>query len=393
MAVLGAGPIGLEAALRARQTGLAVTVFERAPQVAAHVRKWGHVRLFSPFGMNVTAQGLAALRAAEPGRRLPPDDAQLTGYEHLEVYWQPLARLLEDCLRLKTEVVYVGKTGLLKEDSPADPRRGAVPFCLLVRHDGKEERLEADIVLDCTGTYGEHRWLGDGGIPALGEQIAASSIEYGLADILGDREHHYAGKSTLVVGSGYSAATTVCNLVTLAERHPATTILWLTRGANAQPIQRFANDVLVERDRLAVRANALATSGANSVQFYNQTRIETVEPLARSEGFRVHARFAGQPRTFEVERIIANVGYCPDNCLYRELQVHECYASQGPINLAAVLFEHSARGRTIAAAATHILKNPEPNFFILGAKSYGRTFTFRLQSGFDQIRDVFALIG
>ena len=42
LAVLGAGPIGLEAASAALDAGLDVHVFERG-EVAAHVIAWGHV--------------------------------------------------------------------------------------------------------------------------------------------------------------------------------------------------------------------------------------------------------------------------------------------------------------------------------------------------------------
>jgi hypothetical protein len=38
------------------------------------------------------------------------------------------------------------------------------------------------------------------------------------------------------------------------------------------------------------------------------------------------------------------------------------------------------------------LRNPEPNFYILGAKSYGRNSSFLLRIGFEQVRDVFTLI-
>ena len=34
----------------------------------------------------------------------------------------------------------------------------------------------------------------------------------------------------------------------------------------------------------------------------------------------------------------------------------------------------------------------KPNFFIVGAKSYGRNSHFLLRNGFEQIRDVFRLI-
>jgi hypothetical protein len=80
--------------------------------------------------------------------------------------------------------------------------------------------------------------------------------------------------------------------------------------------------------------------------------------------------------------------------LYRELQVHECYASLGPMNLAAALLKHAgADCLDVPAQGAQALRNPEPNFYILGAKSYGRNSNFLLRNGFAQIREVFTFIG
>ena len=91
IAVLGAGPIGLEAALYARSLQLPVTVYERA-RVGEHLRRWGHVRLFSPFGMNVTPLGRAALLADNARRDFPADADCVTGREHVARYLEPLAQ-------------------------------------------------------------------------------------------------------------------------------------------------------------------------------------------------------------------------------------------------------------------------------------------------------------
>jgi len=102
---------------------------------------------------------------------------------------------------------------------------------------------------------------------------------------------------------------------------------------------------------------------------------------------------AGSPTTWTVERLIANVGYTPDNALYRELQIHECYASLGPMRLAAALAgQRGADCLKLAGQGPDALRNPEPNFYILGAKSYGRNSHFLLRLGFEQVRDVFALL-
>ncbi|MFN4261451.1 MAG: monooxygenase [Gemmataceae bacterium] len=393
IAVLGAGPIGLEAALYARRLDLPVTVYERG-RIGEHLHRWGFVRLFSPFGMNVTSLGRAAIREEHPKHAFPADNDCVTGRDHVAAYLEPLAQsgVLKDCLRLGVEVLHVGRHGYLKEDAIGDDKRGQQPFRLLLRDKQKEWVEEADVVLDCTGTYGQHRWLGDGGIPAIGERGAEPHIAYGLDDILGEKQGHYLGRGILVIGGGYSAATTVCQLAQLAEPHPVTWTTWLARTSSSQPIKRFVGDPLKERDRLAARANTLATRAEGNVEFQNQVVVERID-CQGPDKFIVQGRCGGKAKTWEAERLIANVGYTPDTNLYRELQVHECYASLGPITLAAALLKHGGGDcLTVPSQAAATLRNPEPNFFILGAKSYGRNANFLLRAGFEQVRDVFTLI-
>jgi Pyridine nucleotide-disulphide oxidoreductase len=392
IAILGAGPIGIEAALVARQAKFPFTIYERG-RVGEHLLRWGHVRLFSPFGMNATALGRSTILGARPAHVLPQDDAYITGREHVERYLAPIAETLKEQLRTETQVLRLGRRNCLKSDSPGDAARARHPFMLLLREKNQERMEEADVVLDCTGTYGQHRWLGDGGIPAIGEVQAEPQIGYALEDVLGTRRNDYAGKSILVVGGGYSAATTVCNLATLAEQDNTTWVTWLVRAACSQPLRRIPGDPLRERDRLAVRANNLATRGDGNVEFRAGTAVEAIEYHGQGKGFRVTMRAGGTRRTAEYDAIIANVGYTPDTNLYRELQVHECYATLGPSKLAAALAgQNTTDCLKITAPGAETLRNPEPNFYILGAKSYGRGPQFLLRSGFDQVRDVFELI-
>src|SRR5271168_3718435 len=90
IAILGAGPIGIEAALKARSLKYPFIVFERG-RVAEFMLRWGHVKLFTPFGMNVTPLGLESLKNARPNQTRPKDDACITGREHVEAYLAPLA--------------------------------------------------------------------------------------------------------------------------------------------------------------------------------------------------------------------------------------------------------------------------------------------------------------
>ncbi|MEX2560664.1 MAG: hypothetical protein WD403_12155 [Pirellulales bacterium] len=400
IAVLGAGPIGLEAALYGRYLGYDVDVYERGG-VARNLLDWGHVRLFTAFGGNRTALALAALAAQDPAWRPPDDDALLTGREHAERYLLPLARsdLLEGSIHEQTRVVAVGRTEWMKGDLVGDESRGDDLFRILLDSGGQERTAEADVVIDATGTYGSHNWLGRGGIPAVGERALADRIEYGLPDILGRDRASYAGRRVLVVGSGYSAATNIVLLAELAAQSPGTQITWITRrppepadGPTGGPVRLVPGDRLSERERMAKAANALAASGG-AVQHRSGTMVDGVEWQADKDSFLVHLSHDGPAETVEVNRIIANVGYRPDNSLFSELQVHECYATSGPMKLAAQLAAHPSRDcLDQPPSSASALLNPEPNFYILGAKSYGRNSNFLLSTGFDQVRQVFSIV-
>ena len=390
LAILGAGPIGLEAALYARALGLRFTVYERG-RLADSMWRWGHVRMFTPLSMNTTPLGRAAAKQ-KPNLIWPGEATCLTGREFINLYLTPISEALHGTIHADTLVLQVGRRGLHKQDDPDGAARAKQPFRLLLRDKQNRERYEeADIILDCTGTYGQHRWLGDGGMPALGEVAAEPHISYTLDDILGDRKNHYANRNILVAGGGLSAATSVVNLAQLALEQNSTWVTWIAKGSNTWPIKRIPNDPLKERDRLAVRANNLATRADANVEFHAQSFAESIEPLGQDRGFRVTLRSAGKPRVLEVERIIGNVGYTPDRLLYRELQIHECYASFGPMKLATMLREQKASGKPVVYTE-ELLRNPEANYFILGAKSHGRYGDFFLKEGFEQVRAVFGLI-
>lgn len=65
----------------------------------------------------------------------------------------------------------------------------------------------------------------------------------------------------------------------------------------------------------------------------------------------------------------------------------------GPMKLsAALLGESSADCMAQTSKGPEVLVNPEPDFFVLGAKSYGKNSNFLIRIGLEQVRDVFSLI-
>lgn len=415
LAILGAGPVGLEAAARAVAEGWDTCVLE-AGEPAEHVRRWGHVRLFTPFGMNAGTAGLELLRTAPgnvgDGPRPPAGDARLTGTGLRDRYLLPLARALSPHLELRTgtHVLSVSRSRLLKGESIGDEARAEDPFRILVERDGVEEERQADVVLDCTGTYGRPNWMGPAGTPALGERALAERIEYGLPDVAGRDRERYAGRRTLVVGGGHSAATTVLALAELADREPATRFLWLTRTPPGG-LHRVPDDPLPARDALVRRANALSGEAPEGSAWRGGARVLAVEPAGERLRVTFEAETVPAPEgtgkseagdgppgaeTVQVDGVVANVGHEPDDGLYRQLLVHECYASRGPMKLAAALLGAAGDGPAdcleLGGFGPEVLRNPEPRFFILGMKSYGRNGAFLLRTGYEQVEDVFSLL-
>lgn len=400
IAILGAGPIGLEAAAGAAEAGVDFTVYEVAEGVADNVRTWGHVQLFTPWSMNVSGRVRRLLAGA--GSEPPDDDVCPTGLELVEAVFEPLAGLPEIAprLRLGAEVVEVGRQGLLKSDEIGTGVRGQRPFRLLVRdRDGKERVEHADVVLDCTGTYHNPNALGAGGIRAPGERRAEEWIIRHIPDFgagtpkAGAPEADdpgWAGRRILLVGGGHSAQTTARDLRDLVEASPDTSVTWVVRILRPT-FGAVADDPLPARAALVDSAREL-TSDASP---FDVRLGRSVESLEASGGGIIVTLGApgGETETVMVDRIVSLTGSVGDARLYRQLQIHECYATSGPMKLAAALLGSAAGDcLTQESHGAETLKNPEPDFYILGSKSYGRTNTFLLRVGWDQVEEVFSLI-
>ena len=390
IAILGAGPIGLEAALAAVDRGLPFTVYEADTDVGGHVRRWGHVRTFTPWEMIVSERAGRALAGSDI--EAPRGPTLPTGHELVERLLEPIAALpaLADRIRLGARVVAVGRQGLLKHEEIGSEGRSRRPFRLLVADRYGEERVEhADVVIDCTGTYGNPNRLGDGGIPAAGEAAFEDRIVRALPDF--EREApEWAGRTILLTGAGHSAQTAARELAAFARGAPGTRVVWAVRSA-APTWGAVAGDQLPERAALSASARDLAGGGSADVQ----PRLGVVtEALTGRDGRMVATLRNGEVEEVEVDRVLALNGGVGDASLYRQLQVHECYATCGPIKLAAALIGESGGGDCLAQAGhgPETLVNPEPGFFILGSKSYGRNSQFLLRVGWEQVDQVFSLI-
>jgi hypothetical protein len=386
--VIGAGPVGLSAAVRLLERGLEPLVLEAAADVAASPRDWGHVRLFSPWRYNVDKAAVQLLEAA--GWTAPPPDDLPTGHELYRNYLKPLAALadIRRRLHLDRRVVAITRQGV---DKVRTSRREDVPFVVrAVRASGETEDFLARAVIDATGTWWSPNPLGAAGIPARGEASFAERIHYGIPDVLDRDRARYASKTTLVVGAGHSAANSILGLAELARTSQSTSIVWATRSDNLTRVFGGGQgDGLPARGRLGAELRALTDNG--SLTLVQNFRIEALGEIAGR--LEVAGQRDGKPFVLSgIDSIIASTGQRPDLAMTRELRLAldpalECAEVLGPL---IDPNEHSCG--TVRPHGARELAHPEPSFYIIGSKSYGRAPTFLLATGYEQARSVAAMI-
>ncbi len=397
IAVLGAGPIGIEAALYARFLGYDVVVFER-DGIASQVARWGHISMISQFGRSRSPLGLAALKCQDAGYRAPDDDRYLTGRQWIDEYFAPLCQtdLLADHVRLGQTVVAVGRGQCSKPNGSEGTRTEDDFWILLHEPDGSRSWETADVVIDATGQCGSPAGAGPGGLPAIGEAELAGQLEYRTPDLAGAARSQYAGKRVLLYGIDQWAAHTVSQLVALQREAPATQVTWVGNRLSdnpSGPILTIPDDPSSRRQELILAANCRATGPSPAFTFQDRSGIRHMACDPDNGVYDVE--FIGSP-TLEstgsqdhFDQVIINAGWRPDHRLTREMLVRFDARTERPVTPPVADCSWVDDDRAPGA----ILLSDEPDFYILGAKRHGRLAGFLFQQGLAQIRDLFALIG
>jgi thioredoxin reductase len=388
VAVIGAGPTGLAAAVHLLDRGEVPIVFEVGDAVGHSIRQWRHVSMFSPWEFNTDKAAAARLGAA--GWQHPPQHAIPTGAELVERYLEPLASLpaLRACIHLGAEVVGVTRKGY---DKVRTAGRADRPFVLRVADAAGSERLvEAKAVIDASGTWTTPNPAGADGLPAIGERAAAARIVHGIPDIAGAFRQRYAGRSVAVVGSGHSALNAVIELAALQREVPDTRILWVMRKENVEAAFGGAEaDALPARGALGVQARQLVASGAARVLApFGITRIEP----SPDDTLVIIGERHGVEERIAADQIIVATGFRPDLSFLREIRLtlDPWLESSGEIGPLIDPNLHSCG--TVRPHGAKELAHAEPGFFIAGIKSYGRAPTFLLATGYEQVRSIVAAL-
>ena len=386
VAVIGAGPVGLAAAAHLIARNIPVKVYEAGETIAANVRDWGHVRLFSPWSFNIDQAAKAILK--HHGWNEPPGNGLPTGNDLYEAYLRPLADTpeLQAVIETKARVTAISRQGIGKMTTRG---REDHPFSLVVQH-GKTRVDHARAIIDATGTWQNPNPLGASGLQALGEAEAADFIAYGIPDVLGASRATYAGKHVLVIGGGHSAANVLIDLARLAETDSRVQLTWVVRGTNlARVFGGSDGDQLPARGKLGSDLKSLLECGRlELVSGFSADHVDTHEGIINIAGWTAE----GGVRLGPFDRIVVATGQRPDLAMTRELRLDldpwlECPKALGPAidpNL------HSCG--SVPPHGYNELAHPEPGYFAVGVKSYGRAPTFLMATGYEQVRSVAAFL-
>ncbi|MEV4714698.1 NAD(P)-binding domain-containing protein [Micromonospora sp. NPDC049374] len=383
VAVIGAGPVGLAAAAHLHERALPYTVLEAGDGAGAAVRQWAHVRVFSPWRYNIDP---AARRLLDEAGWVAPDlEALPTGADLVENYLQPLANLpqLKPHLRYGARVEAISRLGY---DRLRTTGRENAPFLLRLT-DGQE--ILARAVIDASGTWDTPNVLGASGLPAQGQTDAAAHLEHALPDVLGTDRARFAGRHTLVVGAGHSATNTLLSLAELASAVPGTEVTWAIRSLS--PTRTYGGgdaDALPARGALGARLRAHVDAG--HIRLLTGFSVHAVTPTDGRVAVTVRRGDAQEQVT--VDRIVAATGFRPDHAIAAELRL-DLDPIMGATRALAPLIdpnEHSCG--TVPPHGVDELAHPEPGYYAVGMKSYGRAPTFLMATGYEQTRSVVAAL-
>ncbi|MDB5367160.1 MAG: flavoprotein [Rhodospirillales bacterium] len=383
--VVGAGPVGLAAAAHLLARGIEPLVLEAGDRVGASVARWAHVKMFSPWTYDVDRASRALLEAN--GWKAPCGTGHPTGADLVTRYLEPLAATpeLSTRIRLGQRVVAVARVGVGKVKSLGRDTR---PFEVHASDaQGNEIVFLARAVIDASGSWEQPNPAGASGLPAAGERAASSHVRYGMPDVLGADCSRYAGRRTLVVGSGHSAIGTLLDLAQLAEAGAATQVAWALRKRSAAAAYGGGNaDQLPERGALGARLKALVDAGRiTALPSFDLERIER-----GADGALTVTSIAGASAI--VEELGVATGFRPALDLLRELRLSLDPALECPAALAPLIDPNVHSCGTVRPHGAIELSHPENGFFIAGMKSYGRAPTFLLATGYEQARSIAAYI-
>ena len=383
VAIVGAGPIGLAAAANLVERGIDFVVYESGADAGASIRKWAHIRFFSPWRHLVDPASRRLLETT--GWTAPEATGLPTGGEFVGAYLQPLSELdaLASRIRYGVTVDAISREGM---DRTRSAGRADTPFLLRITDADGVREVTARAVIDASGTYLTPNSLASSGLDPLGLPAVAAHVSHALPDVVGRERDRFAGKRVTVVGAGHSAANTLLNLAALKREAQETRITWLIRNAGAVRVTTSEDDELIARAAIGKRVDRLIATGA--IQQLDRFEIVRLAPI--DGGVRLIGQRAGELVEHDADVVVNATGFRPNLDMLREIRLELDDIVEAPARLAPLIDPNVHTCGTVEPHGFAELRQPEPNFFLAGMKSYGRAPTFLLATGYEQVRSITA---
>ncbi|MFF2796524.1 NAD(P)-binding domain-containing protein [Lysinibacillus xylanilyticus] len=383
--IIGAGPIGLAAAAHLVEKNQSFILLEAGSEIAHNIRTWGHVTLFSPWRYNIDKAAKALLEGTdwqEPNLETLP-----TGHELIDLYLKPLADLaqIKPFIQLNSKVVGISRE---LNDKMKSKNRLNQSFKIYVEKGDDISIIEAKAVIDATGTWGNPNPANSTGVWLQTEKVLADHIEYGIPDIKMNTAK-YADKKIAVIGGGHSAINTLLSLAELQEGNPSTKLVWIMRKKSVEEVYGGEEkDALKARGALGIRIHELVDAG----------KVEVVTPfyismVKKGEKINIVGSLNGEQTVLTgFDELIVNAGSRPDFSINNELRLSIDNVTESLQALAPLIDPNVHSCGTVRAHGEEILRQPEKDFYIVGAKSYGRAPTFLMATGYEQVRSITAYL-
>nr|WP_106779590.1 NAD(P)-binding domain-containing protein [Lysinibacillus timonensis] len=387
VAIIGGGPIGLAAASQLSARNISFMLFEKGDDIGANIRSWEHVTLFSPWQYNIDAAAKELLK--QSGWKEPFGEELPTGRELIDQYLKPLSELnkLKESIHTNHQVVAITRKSL---DKMKTKNRNQQPFLLYVETAGKVMTFEARAVLDATGTWGNPNPAMGNGVWLPNEKSLSLKMDYHIPDVKANSEL-YESKKIAVIGGGHSAIHSLLNLAKLQEKVPTTEITWILRKKHVDlAYGGEQNDELPERGALGARIRELVEQG--KVKVVTPFSITTLKENNLGK-ISIIGIYGDNELTLDsFDRLIVNTGSRPDFSMNSELRLNIDPTTESVTALAPLIDPNEHSCGTVRPHGEQELRQPEKDFYIVGAKSYGRAPTFLLATGYEQVRSIVAYL-
>jgi hypothetical protein len=144
-------------------------------------------------------------------------------------------------------------------------------------------------------------------------------------------------------------------------------------------------DMLPARGALGTMVRSLVESGR--LTFVPGFRIARLTRTA--DGIVVSSQTRDLP---PVDEVIGATGFRPDLSLLSELRLDLDPSVEAPTALAPLIDPNLHSCGSVPPDGEAELRHPEPGFYVVGMKSYGRAPTFLMLTGYEQVRSVVAAL-